>query len=261
MVRRVCYTTDMEVSIQDNERLDDLQYAGLRLIQRPGEYCFTSDAVLLSNYARVRAGGTIVDLGTGNGVIALLVAAKTAAAQVVGIELQPEVARLAQRNVVYNGLQARVRIVQGDVANAAQLLGKECAQTVVTNPPYFPMPSGLKRATPSAALSRHESSCDLNEWIRSAADLLQWGGSLYMIHKTERMAEVLSALTARNLAPKRVTLIFPKASKQADTFIVQAKKGGKHGMRLDTLIVFEESGAMTADARKLYHKSDSATAL
>lgn len=246
----------MEEMLKPHERLDDLQYRGLRLIQDTRAYCFTSDAVLLANYVRARRQDTVVDLGTGNGAIALLVCAKTGSERVIGIEKQPDAADLARRNVALNGLQSRIRIVTADVAGVSEQLGKASARVVVSNPPYFAAPSGMTRETPQIALARHESTCTLDAWVAEASELLQFGGYCYMIHTVSRMAEVLSAMTAHDLAPKQVTLIYPKADKQADTFIVAAKKGGRHGMRLDRLVVYEADGSMTEQVRKLYADSD-----
>lgn len=243
-----------QAELQEGERLDDLEYKGLRLIQRRDGYCFTSDAVLLANSVRVRKGGAVVDLGTGSGVIALLIAAKTDAGKIWGVELQEEVAQLARRNVRVNGMEDRIGILVGNTADMPRLIGKETADVVVSNPPYFPLQSGQVRENFGAALSRHESVCKLSEWVASAAALLRFGGRLFMIHKCERLAEVMTAMTNADVAPKRVTLIYPKRGKNPDTFLVEGKKGAQAGMTVSELIVYEADGVMSAAAKKIYGK-------
>ena len=189
--------------LNENERLDDLEYKGMRLIQDKNGYCFTSDAVLLAGLVRAGKNDVVVDFGCGNGVVALLVAGKTTAKSVVGIEMQEGAYKLAVRNVQLNAMQDRVKIVGDDIINADKVLGKESVSVVVCNPPYFEKNSGQKRVSESVALSRHESTCCLDDIVAKASEVLKYGGKLWMIHKCERMAEVLTSMSNHNLEPKR----------------------------------------------------------
>ncbi|MDE6189484.1 MAG: methyltransferase [Clostridia bacterium] len=235
-------------------RIDDLECNGLKIKQYVDGYRFTSDAVLLANLTRCSAGDTIVDFGCGGGVISLLLTAKLPCKKVVGIELQEDVARLAKENVELNNLQDKITILNADILNAPDLLGKESVEVVVCNPPYFAKSSGDKRESPQVALSRHESTCDLAGFIKSASAILKYGGEFYLIHKTSRMAEVVSECSQANLIAKNLTLIFPKFSKKADTFVLRCKKYGKHGLDVDKLTVYDEDGKMTEEAAALYNK-------
>lgn len=235
-------------------RLDDLEYNGLKLWQYPSLYCFTSDAVLLANLAKVKKGDVVADFGTGSGIIAVLIAAKTNAARIYALEKQKIMCELASKNVKYNNLEDKIEVVGGDIADAAKLLGKESVNVVVCNPPYFKKGSGAEREREEIALSRHESSCDLKGIIKSASDVLKWGGALYIVHKVDRMAEAIGYMQACALEVKRVTLVYPKADKSADVFIAEARKHGSTGMKLDELVVYEADGSMTARAKKLYSK-------
>ncbi|MDE6472282.1 MAG: methyltransferase [Clostridia bacterium] len=235
-------------------RLDDLQCNGLKILQDPDGYCFTSDAVLLANNVRCKSGDTIVDFGCGSGVISLLLTAKTPCKKVIGIELQNDVANLAKQNVELNNLQDKVEIINGDIANAPDILGKESVQVVVCNPPYFSAQSGEKRESPQIALSRHESACTIEDIIASASKILKFGGAFYIIHKTSRMAEVITYCSQNKLIPKTLTLIYPKISKKADTFVLICKKCGKHSLDVERLVVYEEDGNMTDEAKALYNK-------
>ena len=235
-------------------RLDDLQYKGLSLWQYPSLYCFTSDAVLLANLAKVKKGDVVADFGTGSGVIAVLIAAKTNAEKIYALEKQEIMCDLARKNVVHNGLSGRIEVIEGDIANADKLLGKESVGVVVCNPPYFKKGSGAQREREEIAASRHETTCDLQGIIKSASAVLKWGGALYMVHKVERMAEAIGYMQASSLAVKKITLVYPKKDKPADVFIAEAKKMGGDGMTLDELVVYKDDGTMTERAKKLYSK-------
>ena len=235
-------------------RLDDLQCNGLKIMQYADGYCFTSDAVLLANTVRCKSGDTIVDLGCGNGVISLLLTAKTPCSKVIGIELQKDVAELAIKNVELNGLQDKINILNDDIANAPDILGKESVQVAVCNPPYFSSESGEKRESLQVALSRHESTCNLEGIIQSASSILKFGGTFYIIHKTNRMAEVITYCSQNKLIPKTLTLIYPKISKKADTFALTCKKRGKHFLNVEKLVVYNEDGSMTDEAKAMYNK-------
>lgn len=235
-------------------RIDDLQCNDLKIKQYKDGYCFTSDAVLLANMTRCSAGDTIVDFGCGNGVISLLLTAKLPCRKVTGIEIQQEVAELAEENVRFNHLQDKITIIRGDIVDAPDLLRKESVQVVVCNPPYFAKSSGEQRECAQVALSRFESSCTLADLAQSAGKVLKYGGEFYIIHKTNRMAEVISECTQALLIPKNLTLIYPKISKTADTFVLRCKKCGKHGLSVDKLVVYDEDGKMTNEAAALYNK-------
>lgn len=235
-------------------RLDDLQCKGLKILQYTEGYCFTSDAVLLANTVRCKRGDTIADFGCGNGVISLLLTAKTPCEKAVGIELQKDVAELAIKNVELNNLQNKVTIINDDIANAPNILGKESVEVVVCNPPYFSSDSGEKRESKQIALSRHESVCTLEDIVASASKILKFSGAFYIIHKTSRMAEVITYCSQNKLIPKTLTLIYPKISKKADTFVLTCKKCGKHSLDVDKLVVYDEDGNMTEEAKCMYNK-------
>ena len=240
--------------LENDERLDDLEFEGLKIIQKPSVYCFSSDAVLLANLVRATSKDTIVDFGTGSGVIAILALAKTKAAKAIGIEIQPVMANLAKKNVEINNLQSKIDIINADIKDAAKIIGKESVKVVVCNPPYFKSTSGVSSSISEIATSRTESTANLKDIIASASSILKYSGKLYMIHKSERLAEVLTELSLNKLEPKKLTMIYPKASKGVDTFIVEAQKCGAPGLTIDSVVVYEENGDMTPWAKKLYGK-------
>lgn len=209
---------------------------------------------MLANLAKVKKGDVAVDFGTGSGVIAVLIAAKTEAAKVYALEKQKIMCDLARKNAEQNNLSNRIEVVEGDIAQADKLIGKESVNVVVCNPPYFKKGSGAEREREEIALSRHESSCDLKGIVESAAKILKYGGAFYMVHKVERMAEAIGYMQAASLEVKNVTLVYPKKDKAADVFISEARKKGSSGMKLNSLVVYNDDGTMTDAAKKLYSK-------
>lgn len=240
--------------LNSNERLDDLEYNNLKIIQDKSLYCFSSDAVLLANHVRATKTDCVVDFGTGSGVIAILIAAKTTAPKVIGVEVQKVMAELAERNVILNNLQDRVKIINEDIKNIVDTLGNESVKVVVCNPPYFKKEAGEVASKSEIAISRSEILCSLEDIIINASKILKYGGKFYMIHKSERMAEVITLLKNNNLEPKVLTLIYPKKSKQVDTFIIESHKNGSPGLKIKDLIVYDENNEMTKEAKKLYSK-------
>lgn len=241
--------------MEDVFQLEDLECKGLKIKQFKDGYRFSSDAVLLANTVKCKRGDTIADFGCGNGVISLLLTAKTPCKKVIGIEFQKEVASLARQNVDLNNLNDKIEILDCDILDAPKLLGKESVETVVCNPPFFTPSSGEKRENPQVALSRHESTCNLKNILRCAGEILKFGGEMYIIHKTQRMAEAILYAYEAKLTPKQLTLVYPKLSKPADTFIMRCKKCAPDSLTVDRLVVYEENGEMTNEAKKLYMKT------
>ena len=182
----------MEALIHSNERLDDLCRKGYRLIQDPKLFCFGIDAVLLSDYAKVKRGERAVDLCTGNGVIPILLEAKNNGEHYSGLELQPQCADLARRSVKYNHLEDKVTIEEGDVCNASELFGRESVEVVTVNPPYMIGQHGIKNADDAMTIARHEVRCTLDDIVRESAKMLKFNGRFYMVHRPFRLAEIFS---------------------------------------------------------------------
>lgn len=221
--------------LKEGERLDDLQLNGMAIISNPDLYCFTSDSVILANHVKCEGSVRIADLCTGGGIIAILLAAKTKAREIVGIELQPNMADMAERSVLLNNLSERVRILNADVKGIENTLGNGGYDIITCNPPYYKVGSGVTRECESVAIARHELQITAEEIILTASKLLKYGGKLYMIHKSERMAEIIVLLNRYSLEPKHISIISNANSKYSDTFIVEAKKGGKSGIKVCTI--------------------------
>lgn len=238
---------------REDERIDDLQRNGYRIIQKKKGFCFGMDAVLLSGFARVKEGEVAVDLGTGTGIIPILLEAKTEGKHFTGLEIQEEVAEMASRSVALNGLQDRVAIVRGDIKEASQLFGKASFDVVTSNPPYMNDQHGLKNPQEMKAISRHEVLCTLDDVCREAAALLKPGGRFYMVHRPHRLAEIISALKEYKLEPKRMKLVHPFIDKDSNMVLIEAVRGGRSMMKVEApIIVYKEPGVYMDEIYTIY---------
>ncbi|MBQ7425166.1 MAG: tRNA1(Val) (adenine(37)-N6)-methyltransferase, partial [Lachnospiraceae bacterium] len=204
----------MTVELKGKERLDDLERNGLKIIQDPGRFCFGMDAVLLSGFAAAPEGGRVLDLGTGTGIIPILMSAKTKAKELIGLEIQQESADMAERSVKLNDLCDRVKIVHGDIKEAGQIFDAASFDVVTSNPPYMIGGHGLQNPDAPKAIARHEIMCDLRDVVAAAARLLKSGGKFYMVHRPFRLAEIMVVMHEMGLEPKRMQLVYPFIDKE-----------------------------------------------
>lgn len=188
--------------VKDNERIDDLQN-GYYVIQDPDKFCFGMDAVLLSGFAKVKKGETALDLGTGTGIIPILLKTKTNGKHFTGLEIQKECADMAGRSVRYNHLEDDVEIVQGDIKEAADIFGAASFDVVTSNPPYMIGQHGLRNPDMPKAIARHEVLCNLEDVVSQASKVLKERGRFYMVHRPFRLAEIMNVLTKYRLEPKK----------------------------------------------------------
>lgn len=235
------------------ERIDDLRRGGLKLIQHPAAPCFALDAVLLADFCQPRAGDVVAELGTGTGVIALLLAVKQPACRVRAVELMPPMAAMARRSVALNGLGEQIEIIEGDMRKAAALLGKASCHLVVSNPPYFAAGSGRENTHQLFAAARSECYCTIEELAREAAALLLPLGEFCLIHRASRFADVLAAVYAAGLRPQTLRLVQPYTHKPANLFLLRALKGGQaESVLLPPLVVYDEPGVYTEEMMGIY---------
>lgn len=241
------------VTCGEDERIDDLQRNGYRIIQKKKGFCFGMDAVLLSGFAQVKEGEVAVDLGTGTGIIPILLEAKTKGKHFTGLEIQEEVAEMAGRSVRLNQLENRVDIVRGDIKEASRLFGKASFDVVTSNPPYMNDNHGLKNPDLPKAIARHEVFCTLDDVCREASLLLKSGGRFYMVHRPHRLVEIITALKTYKLEPKRMKLVHPFADKEANMVLIEAVRGGKSMMKVEApIIVYKEPGVYTQEIYDVY---------
>lgn len=240
-------------NLNPEERIDDLQRNNLKIIQNPNKFCFGMDAVLLSGFARIKDGSRVVDLGTGTGIIPILLSAKTKAEHLSGLEIQEESADMARRSVELNHLEDRIDIVVGDICQASEIFGASTCDAVTCNPPYMISQHGLKNPEGPKAIARHEVLCTLEDVIREAARLLKPGGNFFLVHRPFRMAEIIGKLLQYKLEPKRMQLVYPYIDKEPNMVLLEACRGGKSRMTVEKpLIVYEKPGVYTPEIYEVY---------
>ena len=244
-------TTD--VLLKENERVDDLQRNHYKIIQDPNRFCFGMDAVLLSGFARAGEGDRVLDLGTGTGIIPLLMEAKTKASHLTGLEIQAESADMAARSVKLNGLESKITIVNGDIKEAVSLFGAAFFDVVTCNPPYMTENHGLTNPNAPKAIARHELLCTLEDVIRQSARLLKPGGNFFMVHRPFRLTDIIVLLREYKLEPKRMKLVYPFVDKDPNMVLIEANRGGKPRMTVEKpLIVYKEPGVYTDEIYDIY---------
>lgn len=243
----------MTVELKENERIDDLERNGYQIIQRTDGFCFGMDAVLLSGFAAVKRGEKALDLGTGTGIIPILLEAKTEGEHFSALEIQEEVADMARRSVALNGLEQKITIVNGDIKEASQIFGPASFDVVTSNPPYMNHSGGLKNPHLPKAIARHEVLCTLEDVVREAAKVLKTGGRFYMVHRPHRLAEIINTLTAHRLEPKRLKMVHPFADREANMVMIEAVRGGGSFLKVEApVIVFQVPGVYSDEIRDVY---------
>ncbi len=242
-----------EVFLKENERVDDLQRNGYCIIQDPDRFCFGMDAVLLSGFAAVKDEARVLDLGTGTGIIPILLAAKTRAAHLTGLEIQADSADMAGRSVALNGLEEKIEIVTGDIKEADQLFDAASFDVVTCNPPYMIGRHGLKNPEDAKAIARHEILCTLEDVASQTARLLAPGGKFFLVHRPFRLAEIMVTLKKYKLEPKRMRLVYPFVDKEPNMVLLEAVRGGRPRMTVEKpLIVYSSPGVYMPEIYEVY---------
>ncbi|MCM1112101.1 MAG: tRNA1(Val) (adenine(37)-N6)-methyltransferase [Muribaculum sp.] len=242
-----------EIHLKPNERIDDLQRNGYQIIQNPEKFCFGMDAVLLTGFAHADPADRLLDLGTGTGIIPLLMYAKYRCAHLDGLEIQEESADMARRSVALNGLSDVIDIVTGDIKEADGLWKSASFDCVTCNPPYMIGRHGLTNPEAPKAIARHELLCTLEDVIRVTAKLLRPGGHFFMVHRPFRLAEIMTCLSQYKLEPKRMQLVYPYVDKEPNMVLIEAVRGARPRMTVEKpLIIFERQGVYTPEIRETY---------
>lgn len=243
----------MKIDIREHERIDDLQRNGYRIIQNKKKFCFGMDAVLLSGFAQVKSGERVLDLGTGTGIIPILLEAKYEGKHYTGLEIQEDMAEMAARSVVLNGLEEKISIVEGDIRKAGEIFGLSVFDVVTSNPPYMNDSHGLKNPDLPKAIARHEVLCTLEDVVREAARLLRPGGRFYLVHRPHRLIEIITALTSHKLEPKRIKMVHPYADREANMVLIEAVRGGGSMVKVEApVVVYREQGIYTDEIYEIY---------
>lgn len=246
----------MEIPLKETERIDDLQLKGLKLIQDKNGFCFGVDAVLLANFAKVKKGANVADLGTGTGIIPILIAGKSEAKNIVGVEIQEDVYEMATRSVKLNSLEDRVKIINTDIKTVDKELEINNYHVVTSNPPYMHA-DGIKNPNDKKAISRHEVKCNLEDVIKAASRLVMPRGKFFMIHRPTRLVDIITLGRKYRLEPKVIQFVHPKPKKAPNLVLVEFVKDGKSELKiLDPLYVYGEDGEYTKELKDIYSNED-----
>lgn len=242
-----------EMILKDNERIDDLQRCGYKIIQNPQKFCFGMDAVLLTGFANVKNGENVIDLGTGTGIIPILLEAKTKGGHFTGLEIQEGSVDMALRSVSLNGLNEKINIVKGDIKEASSIFGAASFDVVTCNPPYMNNCHGLVSKDEPKAIARHELLCSLEDVIREASALLKEKGRFYMVHRPFRMAEIFVVMNKYRLEPKRMRLVYPYKDNEPNMLLVEGIKGANPMIKVEPpLIVYKAKGEYSKEILDIY---------
>ena len=246
----------MKIEIRENERIDDLEFKDYKIIQKSDGFCFGIDAVLLSDFAKdIRNDSIVLDLGTGTGILSILLAGKTKLKKIYGIEIQEEVANMAQRSVKMNDLESKIDIINIDLNNIDSRFKENTFDAVVTNPPYKNQNTGKKNENEYKYISRHETTASLEKFIKTSFKMLKDKGFFYMVHRPERLADIMYLLRENKLEPKSIRFVYSSYEKEPKLVLIKAVKNAKPFLKVEKpLFVYDEKGNYTDEILKIYNK-------
>ena len=244
------------MDLKENERIDDLEFEDLKIIQNTKGFCFGIDSVLLSDFAKnIKKNSTIVDLGTGTGIISILLSKKTEAKKIYGIELQEEVCDMASRSVLLNNLQDKIEIINKNIKNISDTLGINVSDVVVTNPPYKKYGTGLLNENDSKIISRHEKECTLEDVIKQSFKILKDKGLFYMVHRPDRLVDIIYLMRKYKIEPKEIRIVYSNVKSKAVLVLIKGiKNAGEELKVLSPLYIYNEDGTYTDEVLKIYNK-------
>lgn len=245
------------MELKQDERIDDLEFNGLKIIQNKNGFCFGIDSVLLSDFAKsMRKNSKVIDLGTGTGIINILLSGKTTAKELVGVEVQKEVADMAERSVKLNGLEGKIKILNKNILDLKNIYNKGYFDVVVTNPPYKKINTGLINEENKKMISRHEITASLRDFIHISSYLLKDYGEFFMVHRPERLVDILWTMREEKIEPKKIKFVYPNENKKTNLVLIKGVKNGNSFLEFeDNLYVYNQNGNYTDEILKIYGKN------
>ena len=242
--------------ILENERIDDLEFKGLKIIQNKDGFCFGIDSILLSDFAKeIKKGSKVIDLGTGTGIIGILLCMKTELSKIIGVEIQKEVYDMAKRSIKLNNLENKFEIINENIKNLENIIETGTFDAVVTNPPYKKIGTGLTNENKEKLISRHEITANLEDFIKVSYRMLKDKGTLYMVHRPDRMVDIIELLRKYKLEPKKIKFVYPNANKDANLILLKAVKNENPFLKIEKpLYVYNQNGEYTDEILKIYGK-------
>ena len=244
------------MELYDNERIDDLEFKGLKIIQNVNGFCFGIDSVLLSDFAKnIKDDSIVLDLGTGTGIIPILLCGKTNLKEIIGVEIQEDVANMANRSSKLNNLEDRFKVLNANILNLDKYYEKNTFDVIITNPPYKKKNSGVINDDERKVISRHEITASLEDFIKVAKDLLKDKGEFYMVHRPDRLVDILYLLRKYKIEPKEIRFVFSNKEKPPKLALIKAVKNANEFLKVDNnLYIYDDDGNYTNEILKIYNK-------
>ncbi|MCI8362198.1 MAG: tRNA1(Val) (adenine(37)-N6)-methyltransferase [Clostridia bacterium] len=246
----------MENLIEKNERIDDLEFKGLKIIQKNNGFCFGIDSVLLSDFAKeIKNNSNVLDLGTGTGILSILLSGKTNLEKIYAIEIQKDIANMAKRSVILNKLEDKIEIINTDIKNLRNIFDINTFDAIVTNPPYKQQSTGKTNENEYKYISRHETTANLSDFIKISVQLLKDKGAFYMVHRPERLVDIIYELRNNKLEPKNIKFVYSNKEKEPKLVLIKAVKNANKFLKVEKpLFVYNEDGNYTEEILKIYNK-------
>ena len=247
----------MNVVLKENERIDDLEFKNLKIIQDKSGFCFGMDSVILTDFAKeIKKDSMVLDLGTGTGIIPILLCGKTNLKKVIGVEIQKEVAEMASRSAKLNNLENRFEVLNENIINLNKIYNNQSFDVIVTNPPYKKKNSGIINENEKKVISRHEITANLEDFIKISKDLLKDKGEFYIFHRPERLVDIFSLMRKYKIEPKVLKMVYPNRNKEPNLMLIKGIKNAKPFLKVEkNLYVYNEKGKYTEEILKIYHKN------
>lgn len=244
------------MELKENEIIDDLEINNLKIIQNKNWFKFGMDSILLSDFAKtIKNNSVVLDIGTGTGIISILLCAKTKLSKIYGIEIQKDVANMAKRSVELNNLQNRIEIINDNIKNIEKYIDYNSLDSIVTNPPYQKNNTGLKSENEKHLISRHEIECTLEDIIQKSYKLLKDKGEFYMVHRPERLVDIMYLMRKNKIEPKELRFIYPKIGEKSNLILIKGVKNANEFLKVDIpLIIYDKNGKYTEEIHKIYRK-------
>jgi len=246
----------MDIELEANERIDDLEFKNLKIIQNKDGFCFGIDSVLLSDFAKnIKKDSMVLDLGTGTGIIPILLCGKTKLKKVTGIELQEEVAKMAKKSIKLNNLEDKFNVINENILNLNKIYENQTFDVIVSNPPYKKKDTGITNENEKKIISRHEISASLEDFIKISKDLLKDKGEFYMVHRPERLVDIFELMRKYKIEPKILKMVYSYKNKEPKLILIKGVKNAKPFLKVESnLYIYEDIGEYTEEILKIYNK-------
>lgn len=244
------------MDLKENERIDDLEYKGLKIIQNDKYFCFGIDSILLSDFAKeIKKDATILDIGTGTGIISILLSKKTECNKIYALEVQEEISEMAMRSVKLNKLENKIQIINDNIKNIGKYLQNNSINAIVTNPPYKRENSGVKNENMNKLISRHEITANLEDFISNGSKILKDKGNFYMVNRPERLAEIITLFKKYRIEPKRLRIVYSKINSKPNLILIKGVKNAKPFLEIEKpLIIYNNDNTYTDEILEIYNK-------